>query len=491
MSSYLLDLYLGILLTPRNVLDAVSDRYRTYLGKTSASIPTPPPIIRNLGTNFQDSEESSCSICPDEAKSCPLLPREKGENNICSELDIGNYSKIRSNIISCEDNDKRRRRHEEAVYDCIEAPAKSSLSKSYSASNVTEVITEDRITTLKRKRSPGNLSAREHFKKRGSMSPLQRCSDIVFMVWPLVLVLSVRSSVKIASESDSSRDVLEIGGQTTDNESRRAGSHFNEGIHNNMRNRKIKNVPPFLGDCISLKDITPVPGTIPGPPGLSVRTYEVTDGWWWTKAVLDPELNRLVEMGVLSDGCKIAVFAAQFEIESGSENASCCIKLAINSVRKGSCSAALGFLPPSALGRGLSLKSLSLGGGPVFAIRVKVLLVCPQMVKVTAEVSKGDQNQKRKKDIPAPSGSSRSHSGGGDRDSVGGGRAVVLDECEANELRAIISKRSSLIEDSLEGDEQLSLASILDYLGCDDWLVDFFLVSLDVHLCASSYSTQP
>ena len=286
---------------------------------------------------------------------------------------------------------------------------------------------------------------------------------------------------------DSSKDIHEIGAQSTANESRRASDHSYGVVGNNMSDRKNENVFTCAADCTSFKNIAPIPGTILEPSGLPLRIYEVTDGWWWTKAVLDPELIRLVETGVLSDGCKIAVFAAQFEMESGSENASCCIKLAINSVRKGSCTAALGFLSPPSLARGLSLKSISHGGGPVFAIRVRVLFVCPQMVKVTAEGSNGHQSQKRKKDIPPPLGATRSHSGGGDRDSLGG-RAVVLDACEANELRAIMSKRSSLIEDSLEGDEQLSLASLLDYLGCDDWLVDFFLVSPNTHSCASSYS---
>ena len=480
------------------MLDAVSDRYHTYLGKSPVSIPTPPPTIPILGTNFRgvtsdpNSAANLCCIYPDGVESRTFLPSERGEISISSK-DADNYSDKRSHMISCEDNVERRRRHEDAVYDCIVAPAQSSSSKACLASNASEVITEDRITTLKRKRSSGNrknLSAKEHFTKRGSMSPLQRCSDIVFMVWPLVLILSVSCTVNKASEGivlDSSKGIHEIGAQPTAVESRRASDHSFGVVGNIMRDHKNENVPSSAADCTSLKSIAPIPGTILEPSDQPIRIYEVTDGWWWTKAVLDPELNRLVEMGVLSDGCKIAVFAAQFEMESGSENASCCIKLAINSVRKGSCTAALGFLSPPSLARGLSLKSISHGGGPVFAIRVRVLFICPQMVKVTAEGSNGHQSQKRKKDIPPPLGATRSHSGGGDRDSLGV-RAVVLDACEANELRAIMSKRSSLIEDSLEGDEQLSLASLLDYLGCDDWLVDFFLVSSNTHSCVTSYS---
>lgn len=41
----------------------------------------------------------------------------------------------------------------------------------------------------------------------------------------------------------------------------------------------------------------------------------------------------------------------------------------------------------------------------------------------------------------------------------------------------MVRRRTSQLEDALEGDAELALAAVLDYMGCDDWLVDFFLVS--------------
>jgi hypothetical protein len=38
-----------------------------------------------------------------------------------------------------------------------------------------------------------------------------------------------------------------------------------------------------------------------------------------------------------------------------------------------------------------------------------------------------------------------------------------------------VSKKRSKAEDELDGDEELSLSALLDYMGCDDWLVQAFL----------------
>ena len=61
------------------------------------------------------------------------------------------------------------------------------------------------------------------------------------------------------------------------------------------------------------------------------------------------------------------VFASQFEMESDKDTATCCIKLAVNSVRKGFSFAPLGFVHPSALRRGLSIKSISQGAHSWFS----------------------------------------------------------------------------------------------------------------------------
>ena len=43
-------------------------------------------------------------------------------------------------------------------------------------------------------------------------------------------------------------------------------------------------------------------------------------------------------------------------------------------------------------------------------------------------------------------------------------------------------KRASALEDALEGDAELSLSAVLDYMGCDDWLVDIFMVRIRILL---------
>jgi hypothetical protein len=117
---------------------------------------------------------------------------------------------------------------------------------------------------------------------------------------------------------------------------------------------------------------------------------------------------------------------------------------------------------PVYLKRGLSLKSLSLAGGPVFAISVTVLDIHSQMVKiVTPDCDVG---------VKSPFEGAKGVVGG-----RGGGKMVLLDAVEANELRNLVSKRRSKAEDELDGDEELSLSALLDYMGCDDWLVQAFV----------------
>ena len=50
-----------------------------------------------------------------------------------------------------------------------------------------------------------------------------------------------------------------------------------------------------------------------------------------------------------------------------------------------------------------------------------------------------------------------------------------------------MSRRTTRIEEALEGDEDLSLDSILDYLGCDSWLVDVFKVWFGMTAASSIY----
>lgn len=79
-------------------------------------------------------------------------------------------------------------------------------------------------------------SAQHHFRRRGAMSPLQRCCDIMCLVWPIVLCVSSSCS----SSSSSGTGVLEQ-------------EDLSKGI-----------------------------------------LIELSDGWWWASAVLDEELSRLL-----------------------------------------------------------------------------------------------------------------------------------------------------------------------------------------------------
>ena len=110
------------------------------------------------------------------------------------------------------------------------------------------------------------------------------------------------------------------------------------------------------------------------------------------------------------------------------------------------------------------------------------------MVKVTTQSDQGD----KKAGAKASYGSSRPSigGGGGGGGGSGGSRSVTLDAFEASELRLMVSQRTAAIEDSLEGDEELTLRAVLDYMGCDDWLVEVFMVSegVIVRLLCSDYA---
>ena len=54
----------------------------------------------------------------------------------------------------------------------------------------------------------------------------------------------------------------------------------------------------------------------------------------------------------------------------------------------------------------------------------------------------------------------------------------------------MVRTRTSLLEDALEGDAELSLGAVLDYMGCDDWLVEIFMVSTSISITSSSSSSS-
>ena len=60
---------------------------------------------------------------------------------------------------------------------------------------------------------------------------------------------------------------------------------------------------------------------------------------------------------------------------------------------------------------------------------------------------------------------------------------------KACELRHLVRTRTSVLEDALEGDAELSLSAVLDYMGCDDWLVEIFMVSTSSSSSSGSSSS--
>ena len=87
------------------------------------------------------------------------------------------------------------------------------------------------------------------FTKSGSMSPLQRCTDIQTLVWPIVVCVSIQG--------------------TTNTDGQRIRSDGED-----VPQRPVK-----------------LPRT-----GVSI---ECTDGWWWTKTLLDTELEMRVQQACL------------------------------------------------------------------------------------------------------------------------------------------------------------------------------------------------
>lgn len=72
--------------------------------------------------------------------------------------------------------------------------------------------------------------------------------------------------------------------------------------------------------------------------------------------------------GTLRDGCKVVVFNASFvsQQQHGSEHQQlqqgCVLQLSYNNVRRAHQSSKLGYVPPRALTRGISLSSVLPGG---------------------------------------------------------------------------------------------------------------------------------
>ena len=214
-------------------------------------------------------------------------------------------------------------------------------------------------------------SAARHFATRGAMSPLQRCTDIAQLLWPITVCFSEMDSVD--SESSAPK-----------------------------------------------------------------KTFQVSDGWWWTVVTLDAELAELVRSGKLHDGCKAVVFTSIFD---ASETPTV-MRLTWNGFKKANRDAQLGYVSPPKLLIGLSLSSILPQGGPVFAVTVRVARLCQRMTRIRSPYT------------------------------------AVVDMAEEKALRNYIEGKKHSLHESLQGDEEMKMTSILENLGCDQWIIDA-MVSLE------------
>jgi len=231
----------------------------------------------------------------------------------------------------------------------------------------------------------GLVPCHRHFSMSSSMSPLQRCTEIQTFLWPLVLCISI-----IVDHS---------------------GGYYETPAKNSNQAARA--------------------------------TVRVTDGWWWTTALVDISLYNLIVQKKLVDGCKIVVFAATFEADS-SENA--VIKLSINTTRRARSDALLGYCRPRFLSRGLGLKSLVVDGGSVFAAKVKILSLSQPMAKVVFYTSGVNER-----------------------------KFIFLDHEEVNEVSKFIEGSKSRYLQSMESSEELNLRDILEDIDCDDYVKSLML----------------
>jgi len=197
---------------------------------------------------------------------------------------------------------------------------------------------------------------------------------------------------------------------------------------------------------------------------MHAGSYEVTDGWWWIKVVLDGDLVRLVENNSLCDGVKIAVLSAAFELEGSSFS----MKLFYNSVKKARGDAPLGFMRPQN-GAGLSLQAVSANGGNVALAHVKLLTICSPMAKI----------QKRYGDTTCTvdkRSSSLKH--------------LIMDASELIEYRRLTEKRREAIVKEVENDDDLKLENILDDVCSDENIISIIKNSIAGYEVTMDYDQQ-
>ena len=221
-------------------------------------------------------------------------------NDICNINDDSSpYNLFDPDIITIENNANRRKKHQIRKNDVVQSIPQNQ--------NEINKIQSDLFSTPKiEMRSSGRvgLKAEEHFRKRGSMSPLQRCCDILCMVWPLSLVLSVSESA-VGGGGKGIEEENGGGGE----ERGRAGSGMGSGVDGGGKGVGAGGDKQAVRKSVATpytKDTKNAPP--PRTPSTSsslplIRRFQVSDGWWWCNAVLDPELQELV--GKVTDECVV------------------------------------------------------------------------------------------------------------------------------------------------------------------------------------------
>jgi len=118
--------------------------------------------------------------------------------------------------------------------------------------------------------------------------------------------------------------------------------------------------------------------------------------------------------------------------------------LTYNNVRRARSDAGLGYIPPRHLNRGLSARSVKLGGGPVYALRGVVVYTGHDMSRFVNQAVEG---------------------GGG------GMRSACLSADEARLLGQKLEAARYTEETSLQHHPSLSLEALLDDMGCDQRMI--------------------
>lgn len=104
---------------------------------------------------------------------------------------------------------------------------------------------------------------------------------------------------------------------------------------------------------------------------LLENSIVVTDGWFQIEAKLDPTATELVRTNKIRDGTKLCIFTAQFVSEANDSKVF--IALSMNGIRRANTHTKLGILPTSSLSRGLSVHSLAINGGSIYAVQGTIL----------------------------------------------------------------------------------------------------------------------